>query len=218
MAKGARRCKVAGVGPSSTLVACHDCDLLHTVVPLVAGRVARCRRCGGTLYTHHPAKGLDHSLAWVVTALILAVLSYAYPLLTFSWQGQIRQESLLTAIGVLMEQGFWWLALVVVITILLVPMLELLGLLVLLVPLRLGRRPWRPMLLLTMLQTVSPWGMMDVYLLGVLIAYAKLSASALLIPGLGLFAFGGQMVAVIAALHHLDCHLLWQCLEEEEDG
>ena len=34
----------------SSLVACHECDLLHEKVVLEVGAVARCVRCNATLY------------------------------------------------------------------------------------------------------------------------------------------------------------------------
>jgi paraquat-inducible protein A len=55
--------------PAGALIACHECDLLQREVALVPGGVARCARCGATLYSR-PTHDLDYPLAWALAAAI----------------------------------------------------------------------------------------------------------------------------------------------------
>ena len=61
----------------------------------------------------------------------------------------------------------WTLAMVVFVASILAPLLKLLALLYVLLPLHFGRRPWRMAQVFRWIETLHPWAMTEVYLLGV---------------------------------------------------
>jgi paraquat-inducible protein A len=61
-------------------------------------------------------------------------------------------------------------------------------------------------------ELLRPWAMMEVYLLGVIVAYVKLSDLARLELGIALFAFVGLIVVMIAAEAALEPHEIWRRL------
>jgi paraquat-inducible protein A len=80
------------------------------------------------------------------------------------------------------------------------PLIELLALLYLLVPLCTGKRPTRFNAVLRVVQLVRPWGMVEVFMLGVLVTIVKMLSMADIIPGPGLFALAALtvMLGVVA--------------------
>ena len=80
-------------------------------------------------------------------------------------------------------------------TIFLAPLLQIAILLYVLLPLHLNRVPWRMARAFRLLRRVEPWSMMEVFMIGILVAVAKLLDMAQIVPGLALWAF----VLLIAA-------------------
>lgn len=196
----------------SWLVACHDCDLVHRLPVQVPGTML-CRRCGAVLCRRKP-NSIERSLALTLTALILFALSNSFPFLAMQSGGFVQQTTLLTGVQELWRQELYGLATLVLFTCVLVPLLQMLGLLCILLPLRLGRRPMRGAAhLLRLVQEIAPWGMMEVFMIGILVALVKLGHMATIVPGISVFSFGALIFAMAAAFAALDPPLLWQHLD-----
>ena len=188
--------------------ACHECDALQRKVPLQSGGMARCWRCGAVLYRRR-RYGLDATLALTLAAAVLFVLANALPLVSLELQGQENAISLWGAVGTLWDQEVELLALLVFATTMALPALDLGAMLWLLVPLVLQRRPPAGMRVLRALQVIRPWGMVEVFMLGVLVALVKLAHIATVEPGLALWSFGSLIVVFAAAAASFDTDLTW---------
>ncbi len=198
--------------PTRALIACPDCDLLQRRRPLQVRERARCARCGALLYADKP-DSVERTLALAVTGLILFVLSNFYPFMTFELQGQSQQNVLLTGVRELYAQGMWGLAALVLMVSILAPLLKMTGMLYVLLPLRLGRRPWLLPQAFRALDALDRWAMLEVYMLGVLVAFVKLRDIATIVPGVALYAFGALILVMAAATASLDPAVVWERLE-----
>ena len=98
----------------------------------------------------------------------------------------------------------------VFITALLIPMLELLMFLLVLVPLRLGRVSPRLATFFRLVRSVQPWGMVEVFLLGMLVSLVKLSHLATVVLGTAFWATAALIVVLTLAARAFDTRLLWQ--------
>jgi len=148
-----------------TIMACHDCDLLNRL-PREAAATLLCARCGAVLTRHRP-NSIERSLALSLAALILFVLSNSFPFLAMKNGGLIQETTLLTGIHELWKQELYGLSFLVLLTCVLVPLFQMVGLLSILVPLRLGLRPAaHASHVLRLIQEVAPWGMMEVFMMG----------------------------------------------------
>lgn len=195
-----------------TTIACHECDLLQRTVPLPPGGVARCARCGAVLYRQGDT-GLDQVLALTVAGLILFALANAFPLLTMRIDANVQPATLLSGVWLLADQGMAGLAALVVLTSAAAPLLKLVLLGYILVPLRLGRRAPGTARALRMVLALQPWAMMEVFLLGVLVAMVKLSSMAEIVVGPALYAFGFLVLVLAGITASLDPRTVWDRLE-----
>lgn len=195
-----------------SLIACHECDLLHQRRPLPPDGTARCVRCGAVLY-RRKQNSLDRVLALTVAGLILFVIANVYPFLTFRLEAQIQETNLITGVKELYQQGMGIVAGVVLLTTIVMPLLELTGMLIVLVPLKLRRRPWKLALLFRAIRTLRPWGMMEVFMIGILVAAVKLVKMASIIPGTALYAFLILIFVLAASAAALDPHIVWKKLD-----
>jgi paraquat-inducible protein A len=194
------------------LVACTTCDLLHERVPLPAGGVARCARCGSALYDER-ALWLEHALAFTLAAAVLLALSAAFTLMAVEVGGVSAHSGLETGPIELWRQGHAPLALLVLFATLLAPGLRLGLLLYVLVSLRRGRR--RPGLVgsLRLVDGLRDWGMPEVFVLGAIVAWIKLADIATVSLGPAMAAFGALVLALSAANAALDPRDAWDALE-----
>jgi len=193
------------------LIACHECDALHRKVALSKMTTARCSRCNAVLY-RRGSGNLDRVLALTLTALMTLVIANAFPIVELRSNGFTSAASLLSAVGQLWREDNMTVAVLVLCSTLLFPLTELLALLWLLIPLRLGRRPAGFALVLRTIIGLRPWGMIEVFMLGVLVALVKLSGVARVIPDVALFAFG-VLTILLAAVIAFDLRGLWDMLD-----
>ena len=198
--------------PSPCLLACQDCDLLQQAPPVRPGLRVRCRRCGALLYRQVP-NGLERSLALAVTGVILFVLANAFPLLGLRAQGLVLEGTLLSSAGALWQADRPLLAALVLLTTFVFPLLDLAGTLYLLLPLRHGVRPPGLGPLYRFLRSARPWGMLEVFLLSILVAVVKLGELATVIPGPALYAFVALIFTLAALSASLDPYSVWQRAE-----
>ncbi|MEM7223348.1 MAG: paraquat-inducible protein A [Pseudomonadota bacterium] len=196
------------------LVACHGCGRLHRLEALTRGQAARCGRCG-TVLERAKIGGLDRTLAFTLTGLVLFVLANTYPLLTFELEGRSQQAHLITGVIGLYDQGMWELAALVFVASILAPFLQLMGLLYLLVPLKFGRRPWKLGPTYRLVGKIGFWAMLEVYLLGIIVALVKLADFGTVVPDVALYAFFGLILVIAAASFSLDPRAIWQRVELE---
>ncbi|MGH8702313.1 MAG: paraquat-inducible protein A [Burkholderiales bacterium] len=191
-----------------TLIACHDCELLQRETALPVGGAACCGRCGAVLY-RKMAESLDRTLAFTLAAGVLFVLANAFPLVGLEVQGQRNATDLLGAVRALWDQDMRMVAGLVFLTTVLIPAIEIGGMIYLLLPLRFGRLPPGAAPMLRVLQAIKPWGMVEVFMLGVLVSLVKLAHLASIVPGIALWSFGGLILLLAASAAAFNPHEIW---------
>ena len=196
-----------------TLIACHECDLIHRVKPLPQKGVANCSRCGSVLFRHKP-NSIERTLALSLAGLFLFVLANSFPFLALKTDTQLHQTNLITGIKVLYDQGMEPLSILVFLTTILAPAAQLLGMLYLLLPLRQRRVPPYFAPIFRFVRGLQPWSMMEVFMLGILVSIVKLAKMAAIVPGVAIFSFFGLIVVLAAATASLDPHELWHRWEK----
>lgn len=194
-----------------TLIACRECDALHRKVPLATMTTARCSRCNAVLYRRWSGS-LDRVLALTLAAAITLVIANGFPIVELSANGLTSQATLIDAVIQLWGEQNKIVALVVLFSTLVFPLLELAALLWLFVPIRAGRRPPGFAPLLRGAIALRPWGMIEVFMLGVLVTLVKLSGVARVIPEIALFAYGALTV-LLAAVTAFDLRTLWDTVD-----
>ena len=194
------------------LVACHDCDLLQRRHAPAPGERALCPRCGAIL-ARGKRNPVDHTLALTITALILFLLANLYPFMTFSLEGRAQDNRLITGVFSLAQSGYYPLAALIFIASIGVPLLKILALAYVLLPIKLGRTPRGLARVYRALAALYPWGMLEVYMLGVLVAITKLAGMATIVLGTAFYAFIALILVTTAATSAMDPRAVWDRLE-----
>ena len=197
---------------TENLIACHECDLLQRLPERQGKYVARCSRCNAMLH-RGVENSIDRTLALTLAGVILFAVANSFPFLAFKLQGQETRTTLITGVLDLYNQGKWEIAILVLLTTIVVPLLQLLIQLYVFVPLKFDRIPWKLAAVFRFAQSLSPWSMMEVFLIGIIVAIVKLVGMAQIVPGLALWSFAALIVTLAAAAANMDSRVVWDRVE-----
>lgn len=196
----------------NSLIACEHCASVYRRHALARGETATCGRCGTVLWRYSGIT-LQGWFALAVGALIVFALANAYPVASLNVQGMAQQASLLDAVGITWQQGRVMVAVMTGLAGFVLPLAQLLLLLWVLGPLAAGSAPWRMGMALRMLGWITPWSMVPVFLLGVLVSVVKLAGMAAVEPQAGLAGFA-VLTVLLTMLGRLSPKVLWRYAEE----
>jgi paraquat-inducible protein A len=198
--------QVAGAPPS---VACSDCDLLQRIPPLPSGGKAACLRCGRVLFTR-PAGQRDLPLALTVATGITLIIANALPLMELHVVGRFASTTIIGGAYEMWLQGQRIVAVLVAFCAFLAPIGYVLFMLTLLLAARRSPIPSWAGEMLRWISHLQVWSMLEVVMLGILVALIKIAELATVDPGIGMYAFGAAILLIPAIMVHFDRHDLWQ--------
>ncbi|MDR0576653.1 MAG: paraquat-inducible protein A [Candidatus Accumulibacter sp.] len=194
----------------SDLIVCEHCDSVYRRQPLPPGAAARCGRCGAIL--RRAGLDLDRWLALTLAAAIAFVIANVCPVVRISMQGIPNEATLWKSAAALAQGPIACVAVPLALSIIVVPFLQI-GLLAwVLAHARAGRRAPGFAPAMRLLVLLRPWSMVEVCLLGILVAVAKLSHLLQVAPGPGLWATAGLM-ALVTLIANRDVQRLWDLTE-----
>lgn len=199
--------------PVEALIACHECDALQREVALPPGGAARCICCGATLYRDAP-DAIDRTLALALAAMMLMIVSNIFPLVDLDAKGNITSTTLFGTVQALYNTGMPSVAGLVFVTTMLMPALQVAALLYMLAPLQFNRIPYFLPEMFRLVQDVKAWSMIEVFMLGTLVALAKLAAIASVRVDIALWSLGALMFTLAAASAAFDARAFWARVAE----
>jgi len=160
----------------SDLIACPDCDLLQRSAPR-STTSARCARCGATLYRLVP-HAHEMTLALMVAAAALFAMACSFPLMTLELHGRETAATVTGLAAAFHREGMSSIGLLVFVTLVLMPGIEIAVRLYQLVPLRLGFVPPALGPVSRLRRAVKPWSMIEVFVLAALVSIGRLDKIA----------------------------------------
>jgi paraquat-inducible protein A len=176
---------------------------------LVVGEKAVCPRCG---YLLHRAReqSIERVLALSVAGLILAAPANFLPLIGIRFMGNSNESTLWAGTVGLFSEGFWMVSVLVFLASICVPLLNISLAFFISVHLYLKRPHPNLAHWMRWLQHLEEWAMLEVYMLGIIVACVKLADTADVHLGFGLYAFVALLLVNAMLTTSLDECLFWQ--------
>jgi paraquat-inducible protein A len=193
----------------SSVIACLDCDLLQRIPEVPAGASVRCPRCDKELWRHKP-DSLNRTFALTLAALVLYLIANSVPMLGLHAAGR---EAFTTVVGgahQLWLDGQQIVSVLVLFAAVISPVLQIAFLLLIVLGCQLERPPAWVGLFLRHLHFTRTWSMIEVMLLGVLVALTKIADYATVVLGTALFALFALVVLLAAIQSTFDPREVWQ--------
>lgn len=202
--------------PLEELMACHECDLLMRREPVPLGHRSVCPRCGYELEIHRPHM-VRRALALVLTALILYIPANFLPIMHITILGQTSMDTVWSGVVGLYHSNMAGVAFLVFLCSMVIPLAKLLCQLFVLLSIRYKSLREHGMLLLRGYQHLREWGMLEVYLMGILVSIVKLIGMAELHVSVGLACFVGLLFTQVWLEVTMSHHQVWGELSGEFD-
>ena len=195
-------------------IICEHCDAVYAPVPLLSGQKSLCQRCGGVLERGH-GLNIQQLFALSVTAMILFLLANIFPVISISLKGLANAATLWQSVEALAQGQISLIAAVAGLCIILAPGLQIVLLCWLLSYANVGLRAPGFKACMRTLEQLRPWSMLEVCLLGILVAIVKLGGMLSVHPGLGLWALA-MLTVLIILISGKSIRRLWTELEDSE--
>lgn len=158
---------------------------------------------------------LSPSLALYMAALVAWVISQVFPVLSFELNGQVVDATIATGVITLTNQGKWEIALAVLLCATIMPGLKILGSIVSNIA---ALRNWHSPLILRvckLTERVTPFAMVEVYLLGVIVAYVKMADFGQLTVGIGTFGAVAAVFLIAGGDSEVNTEERWAALGDK---
>ncbi len=203
-----------GMPDLDRMIACHECDLLMHKPSLGLGERLECPRCGYELHTQRD-RVIERSMALVIAALLLFIPANFLPIMQLNLLGQASEDTVWSGVLGLYDSGMQGIALVVFLCSMVVPLLKLLCQFAVLLSIRLDIGRSYGLLLYRIYHHMREWGMLEVYLMGILVSLVKLADLADVTLGLGLLCFIALLLVQVWLEVLMSPQQIWQELAGE---
>ncbi|MBV4473564.1 paraquat-inducible protein A [Pseudomonas sp. B2M1-30] len=195
---------------SKDLIICEHCDCVYEKATLARHQKTLCVRCGGVLQRYNNLT-VEQRLALSFTAAMLWLFANFYPVMSISLKGLKNSATLWDSVLALSQGPITFMAMVAAISIIIAPAFQLVLLIWVLGFALTSRRSPAFKLCMRWLEALRPWSMLEVCLLGAMVAVFKLAGMLDVLPGIGLFALAVLSLLLIRVAGR-DVRDLWDVL------
>lgn len=195
-------------------IACHDCDLLQKTPTLAVGEVAYCVRCDAVLFTNQK-NSVDRSLAFAITGLLFYVIANMFPFLSLKALGFLQEGTLLSTSFSLFKAGMPLLSLLLLLTTVIFPLTTLLGTIYILIQVKRDKFNNYTAPVFRFLRSTDTWGMLEIFMLAVIVSLVKLGDYADVVFGISLYAFVLLILSLTLMSYSLNPQDVWTRLRNK---
>jgi paraquat-inducible protein A len=171
-----------------------------------------CPRCDLELWRRRD-DAVHRALPLTLAAVVLYLVANSFPMLGLSAVGRAASTTVLGGAEQLWHDGRELVAVLVLFTAVVAPALQIGFMLAILLATRRARPPRWVGILLRHHPTTRTWSMIEVMMLGVLVALIKIAELATVVPGVAIFALAGLVFLLAAIQASFDPHEVWQRVE-----
>ena len=187
---------------------CDECDLVNIAPPIDEGDRFSCARCNHLLVSS-PSKRLERILAYGSSGLLMLALSLSFPFLSFSTSGIGRTVTFWQSMSVLLTEHFTFLGALLIFVLLVLPACYLVSVVLLAWLIKKRKNRLIQRLLVRTITVIQPWLMVDVFLVGVLVALVKMQSMADIGFGLSFWSFCGFVLCLLKSVSLVDRRWFW---------
>ena len=196
----------------SQVIACPGCDLLLEKLPVDQGEKLSCPRCDEILLA--PKKdSINNSLILALTGLLLFPYAIFLPIMTLDTMGLKNIGTIFDGVISTWNSGYIFVASILALTSIIFPLIKFILLFCISLNLKFGRNPYYlPSLMRTYIH-LDEWGMLEVFMIGILVTIIKMHHMANIHYDVGFFCFIALMMIALGSSIMLDKEEFWVKIE-----
>ena len=201
----------------ASLIACLHCDLVQRLPKIAPGGSARCPRCNKELWRRRE-DSLNRTLALTLAAPVLYVIANSVPMLGLTIVGRDASTTVIGGAQHLWNNGQQLVGVLVLFTAVIAPALQIGLMLAIVLGAMRERAPRWVGAVLRHHPITRIWSMIEVMMVGVLVALVKIADYATVIPGIALFVLW-VLVFILAVMQaSFDSREVWEKIEWAHDS
>lgn len=196
---------------------CYYCGKQHLKIATIKNAHAYCQNCDSLIYKNK-RPNIDLCLSVMISALFLFVLANVSVFIGVNIQGDFYQFMTYSSIVYLIDIGFWYLALFLVLVIFVLPLLEILGFIYVFIMV-LNRKKSNFLLKMTIfLHKVKEWNMLDIFFVAILVSVIKLQSFGTIIFDFGFWTLMLVNVLFLINYYFINWSFIWGEISDETEN
>jgi paraquat-inducible protein A len=190
------------------LIACETCGQVQQFENVPPRHQLNCVRCDSVIQREQP-NSRAYTAALTLAVLFLYIPANIYPIMVMEYLGRHTENTVWGGVKALYQDRMWYVAIIVFLASILIPLLKLLGLFFLVIT---SGEHWRRtrIWVYKAICRIGPWAMLDVFLLAILVALIRFGRLATVMPRPGIVAFTSVVVLTLLASSCFDPRLIWR--------
>jgi paraquat-inducible protein A len=207
---------VARTGMREGLVSCEACGLLSR--PAGAGEPGECPRCGEELEFRR-RDAIQRTWALVIAAAICYLPANILPVMRTTTLTSEKTDTIIGGVVRLYASGSWYLALILLIASVMIPLAKLAALAYLLISVQRGsvRNNRERARLHRVMEIIGRWSMVDVFVATFAVGLVQLRPLMSVAPQPGVLFFSAVVVLTIIAAESFDPRLIWDSSQGKQE-
>jgi paraquat-inducible protein A len=201
------------INPENILI-CPDCDLVLEKITVDYGHKLLCPRCSCVLVSSK-ADSVEKTMALAIAGLLLYIPANFLPLLTFDAAGLKSTGSIWDSWLSLSHSGFVFTGVMVLLTSILIPLFKLIMLFAVTFSIHSGRSTRTTAVMYRWYHQLDEWGMIEVYMIGILVTIVKMLHMAHIEYDTGFLCFIGLMATALSSSATMDRALFWEEIDRQ---
>ena len=189
------------------LISCKNC---HKVYEKIDYENFVCDRC-----KHKVSKRIENSLqvslALVICAILLYIPAMLYPIMEVTKLGVNIESTILEGVISFLEYGNYFIASVIFIASVVIPMIKLVGLLFIFITLKVNVRMEnkRKVIIYKFVEAIGKWSMIDIYVVAILASVVQLDELFNIKGGVAATSFALMVILTMIAANRFDTRIIW---------
>ncbi len=194
-----------------TLLDCPHCHLTQFAH-------GECDRCGTHIKQSNDSKMIRTTWLYLLIATIAIIPANLVPISILITNGQRLEDTILSGIASLIENGMSGIALIIFVASILVPIFKILGIAYLLLAVQFDRKVYHKqrMGIYFVVKWIGKWSMMDILVIAIMLTLVDRGQILNFTPGFGAIAFGVVVVFTMLATETLKPNFIWRNINEKE--
>lgn len=189
------------------LVSCKNCQKVYEKENY---QDFKCDRCNH-IVEKRVKNSLQISLALTICAMLLYIPAMIYPMMVVTQFGVNIESTILEGIISFLEYGNYFIAIVIFIASVAIPIVKLFGLFFIFLTLKIDVKMSnsRKVLIYRYIEAIGKWSMIDIYVVALLASIVQLDEVFNIKGGVAATSFALMVVLTIFAAHRFDTRIIW---------
>lgn len=169
-----------------------------------------CTRCNH-IVRKRIKNSLQVSLALTICAILLYIPAMVYPIMEVTRLGVKIESTILEGVTSFLNMESYFIAIVIFIASIVIPMIKLVGLLFIFVSLKINIKLSnnRKILIFKFIEAIGKWSMIDIYVVALLASIVQLDELFNIKGGLAATSFALMVILTMIAANRFDTRIIW---------